>query len=154
MKYKFLIIVFLILFILTGCKMNQDDGKTRIYLSDKYYNNGNFIDVNKDDLSDNETYVLYIYNNYCNFQIPCDEIFKKFMEKYNIDFLSMPFKDFKNTSFYDYVKYAPSVIIISDGKIISYLDANSDDDLSKYQDEKEFELWLDKYIYFRKSSNN
>lgn len=80
--------------------------------------------------------------------VPCDKIFESFMEKYSIDFLKISFENFKNTLFYNEVKYAPSVIIINNEKIISYLDANKDEDLQKYQHEKEFEKWLNNYIYF------
>ena len=148
---KVLIIIFSIL-LLTGCKINQDDGKERMYLSDSYYNKGEFIELKSDDLSDkvNDTYLLFTYNNYCSLPIPCEDIFKSFAKKYKIDFISMPFGEFKNTEFYNTVEYAPSVLIIKDNKIVAYLDANSDKDLEKYQDLKEFELWLDKYIYFNK----
>ena len=46
------------------------------------------------------------------------------------------------------MKYAPSIIIVKDKEIVSYLDANSDEDLDKYQDEEAFESYLNKYIYF------
>ena len=58
----------------------------------------------------------------------------------------------KNTKFYENVKYAPSVIIIKDGEIVSYLDANSDKDLEKYQDANKFIKWLKEYIYLEKNN--
>jgi hypothetical protein len=148
---KVLLIIFSIL-LLTSCKINQDDGKERMYLSDNYYNNGEFIELKSDDLLDkvNDTYLLFTYNNYCSLPIPCEDIFKSFAKKYKIDFISMPFGEFKNTEFYNTVEYAPSVLIIKNNKIVAYLDANSNDDLDKYQKLKEFEKWLDKYIYFSK----
>ena len=69
------------------------------------------------------------------------------MKKYNIDFLSMKFEYFKKTKLYKKIKYAPSVIIIKNGKIIDYLDANKDEDLNKYQNSNEFEQWINSYIY-------
>ena len=131
---------------LTGCQ------NKKFYLSDKYYNNGEFIEVTKSDLEskNNETYLLYTYNDYCNFKIPCDQIFKEFMKKYKIDCLSISFKDFKNTNYYETIKYAPSIIIINNGKVIKYLDAEKDEDLQRYQDEEKFEEWLSNYIYFSK----
>mgnify|MGYP000092232876 FL=1 len=70
------------------------------------------------------------------------------MKKYNIDFISISFDKFKSTYLYETVKYAPSIIIVKDKEIVSYLDANSDEDLDKYQDEEAFESYLNKYIYF------
>ena len=79
-------------------------------------------------------------------EIPCDEIFKKVMNKYNISFLYLPYEEMKNTFIYDEVKLAPSVILIKEGEIVAYLDAESDEDLLKYQDTEEFEKWLTSYI--------
>ena len=126
--------------------------KEQIYLTKKYYKSGNYIEVGSEQIEKlkKDTYVLFTYNSYCNLKIPCETIFKKTMEKYKIDFLSTPFVEFKKTKFYKKVNYAPSVLIVSKGKIISYLDANKDSDLEKYQDDKKFEKWLQKYIKLSK----
>ena len=145
----------IILFMVTGCfnnKINQNDGIERIYLTDSYYNKGEFIEVNDLTNLDNDTYVVFAYNNFCNFSVPCDKIFESFMTKYDIDFIKIPFDKFKETYLYNEVKYAPSIIVVSEGKVIAYLDANKDEDLDKYQDEKAFEKWLNNYIYFTKKN--
>ena len=150
-KIFFPVIVILVVLVLFAVCLSFKHNK-KIYLSDKYYNNGSFIDIDSDQLSklNNDKYVLFTYNNYCSLAIPCDEVFKKFMEKYNIDFLTMPFEEFRKTDLYKEVKYGPSVIVVNKNKIVSYLDANKDDDINKYQDTYEFEKWLDKFIYFNK----
>lgn len=147
------LIVCLIALLTTACtsnKTNQNDDKKRIYLTEKYYNKGEYKKITSKELSNlnKETYILFTYNNYCISSVPCDKVFEKFMKKYNIDFLSISFEEFKNTKFYKTVKYAPSAIIIKNNEIITYLDANSDEDLAKYQDSEEFEKWLNNYIYF------
>ncbi len=144
---RIFIVCFLLL--LVGCSNGNID---KIYLDDEYYNIGSFININSSDLSNlkDKNYILFTNNNYCNMAIPCDKIFLEFMEKYDIDFLYMSFDDFKKTSFYKEVEYAPSVLIVDKGKIITYLDANSDDDLDKYQDVNKFEEWIGKYIYLSK----
>ena len=149
---KKILIVLLISLTLTGCIISkkQNDNKIRFYLSDKYYHTGEFVKVDNKSLEklNKENFILFTYNPYCNLPISCEKIFEEFMKKYNIDFISIPFSDFKETSYYDNVKYAPSVMIIKEGEVIDYLDANDDKDLQKYQDEKEFEKWLDNYVYF------
>ncbi len=155
MTKKILIIIICIFSILmTACsnRIKQNDNTGKIYLNDKYYNNGNFIKVKGNDLSNinNENYILFTYNNYCNMAIPCENIFQEFMTKYKIDFLSISFEEFKKTKFYQTVKYAPSVLVVEHGNIVAYLNANSDDDLEKYQDTNKFEEWLNNYIYFSK----
>lgn len=142
MKKTVLLIISLLL--ISGCSKKQIE---KFYLNNKYYNEGKFITIkNIDELKD-DTYVLYTYNNYCTFNKPCEEVFKEYMEKYKIDFYAMPFEQFKKTTLYKKVKYAPSIILIKEGKIIKYLDANSNSDKEKYQDTKKFEEWINTYIY-------
>lgn len=139
-------LIICIALILTGCLFSVQ----KFYLDNNYYNEGNFINVKAKEFKNKGNYILYTYNSYCNFPVPCENIFKAFMENHNIDFLSMPFEEFRKTELYKKIKYAPSIIIVKDGKIISYLDADSDNDTDKYQDTKEFEKWISKYIYLEK----
>ena len=140
------VLLLIVIFLLVGCSYNK------VYLTDKYYNNGDYINVKYNEIKNDETFVLYTYNNFCALPVHCENIFKEVMEKNKIDVLSIPFDDFKNTSYHKEVKYAPSVMIIKNGEVISYLDANSDSDLEKYQDTTKFEEWLTKYIYLEKDN--
>ncbi len=120
----------------------------KFFLDEQYYNQGDFIEITSDDFEnlDSDNYVLFTYNNYCAFSIPCDEIFKEFMEKYDIDFLSMSYEEFKETKFHDTVEFAPSVIIVKNWKIVDYLDSEKDKYLDMYQDVEKFGQWIKKYI--------
>lgn len=146
MKKIFGILLSIVLF--CGCTNNKNENL--LYLKEDFYKENKLITKTSDEINnlkkDNNTYLVYTYNNYCTMKIPCEEIFKSIMEKNNFSMYSIPFKDFKNTFLYDTVKFAPSVIIVSNGKIIDYLDASKDDDLEKYQNDKEFEKWLKKYL--------
>lgn len=143
---KYILIIIIIL--LGGCSSN----KSNIYLEDKLYSNNGFIDIDSSYIEDNldNNYLLYIYNNYCSMKIPCENIFKEVMDNYNISMYSISFKEFKSTYLYDVVKYAPSVIIVSNEEVIDYLDSNKDSDYDKYQSTKEFSKWLKEYIEIKK----
>ena len=141
---KRVVLLIITLLLITGCKEKQIE---KFYLNNKYYNEGKFITINNIDNLKKDTYILYTYNNYCTFKKPCEEVFKEYMEKYKIDFYKMPFDQFKKTTLYTKVRYAPSIILVKEGKIVEYLDANSNKDLEKYQDTKKFEEWINKYIY-------
>ena len=62
----------------------------------------------------------------------------------------MSIDEFKKTSYYKTVKYAPSILIIKDGKIVTFLDAEKNSDIEKYQDVDKFEKWLNENIYLKK----
>ena len=148
---KKIILIILITILITGCKKQNTE---KMYLDEKYYNESEYIEVTAKDIKElnQETYLVFTYNNYCNLKIPCDTIFKKVMDKYNITILSLPFEEMKQTFIYNKVKYAPSVIIVKQNKVVAYLDAEKDEDYEKYQNETEFEKWLSKYIYLNKSA--
>lgn len=140
---KFTIII--ICLFLSACT-----NSSKFSIEKEYYKESKFIDVTSEDIKElkenKKSFIVFTYNNYCMLEIPCDEIFKKVMNKYNISFLYLSYEEMKNTFIYDEVKLAPSVILIKEGKIVAYLDAESDKDLLKYQDTEEFEKWLTSYI--------
>ena len=140
-KIIIITIVLTILIVVPAIILNLKHEK--FYINDKYYNNGEFIKITSNDLNNlinsKDSFLLYTYNDYCSLKIPCDDIFRSVMNKYKIDMYSIRYEEF-----------APSVLIIKNGKIVTYLDANKKEDLDRYQDTSSFESWLDKYIYLSK----
>ena len=145
---KKVLLVFIFVLLLTGCFSNN-----KFYLEDKYYIDTKYIEVDIDEYNKikDESFILFTYNSYCQFAIPCQDVFKEAMEKYKISIVSMPYAEFKKTNLHDKVKYAPSVIIVKKGKIIDYLDSESDSDIDLYQNADKFSDWLKKYIYLEKN---
>ena len=142
------LVLLIIVFLLVGCTNNKE-----FSLTEKYYNKGELISITADEITSNESFILYTYNNFCSLPIHCENIFKEVFEKNKIDALSIPFDEFKNTTFYQEVKFAPSIILIKDGIIVTYLKADSDKDYDKYQNVDEFEKWLQKYIVLNKEKS-
>lgn len=141
---KFIIIIMCLL--LTACT-----NPTKFSIEKEYYKESKFINANNEDIEklkeNKKSFIVFTYNNYCLLEVPCDEIFKKVMDKYSLSFLYLPYEEMKNTFIYNEVKIAPSVILIKEGKIVAYLDAESDEDLPKYQDADEFDKWLNSFIF-------
>ena len=151
-----LIVVILLVLIIIGILLFVNSSKKieKFYLDDEYYNELGLVTVEKDDLekllSEKKNFLLFIYNDVCSFKIPCDTIYDKVAKDNKFEILQMNFREFKDTSLYGKVKYAPSVIVIKDGKIVDFLDAESDEDLDRYQDGDKFLEWLSSYIYLNK----
>lgn len=145
-KKVFILLITLTLF-LTGCQNNKTIEK--MYIDTDLYNSNEYIKVDKDTINkkDNSTYILFTYNNFCTMEIACDKIFDQFMKKNNIAIYSIPYEEFKDTYLHNSIKFAPSVIIVKNKKIIAYLDADKDEDYIRYQDVEEFSKWISKYIY-------
>ncbi len=145
-------IVIFSIFILTSCDNKNNEEESKIYLDSKFYNKSEYIKIGAEDfnLINDKAFVLFTYNSYCTLSTPCDTVFKETMDKYNLSFYSIPVHEMRNTYIYETVKYAPSIIIVNNKKVIAYLDAESDEDYIRYQDSNEFEKWLGKYIYLEK----
>lgn len=150
-KYIFILTIILIILLNTSCLHRNNN--ERYYLNKIYYGANTFTKVNSSQLNKliekKDSFILYTYNNYCALPISCKDIFMDFMKEYKISFISIPFDDFKDTKFYEEIKYGPTIIIIKEGQIIDYLDSNKNDDIEKYKDLKAFKKWLSNYIYLK-----
>ncbi len=58
----------------------------------------------------------------------------------------MMFKDVKESSLHEYIKYYPSVVLVDKGRVRVYLRADSDDDAKMYNDYGEFEAWIKRWV--------
>ena len=129
-------------------------GKNKFYLEDKYYNNSGLTDTSVKSLEDlvknKKSFILFVYNDFCSFSIPCDSVFDETSTSLNIQILQIPYRDFKTSKLSSKLKYAPSIMIFEKGKVVDYLDAESDDDYDLYQDVTKFKIWLSNYIYIEK----
>ena len=143
------ILIFLVLFVICGFIYWLSIDK-KFSLENKYYNNKGLVSVSSDNVDElvnsKKSFILFTYNNYCNFSIPCDEVFESVSKSSNVEILKINFMDFKNTLLYKNVKYAPTVIIVNKCRIIDYLDANADEDIDLYQNEDKFKKWLSSYV--------
>lgn len=155
---KIIIYISIIIVLLLGIFFYLNNKKEKFYLEDKYYQTSKYIEGDSNTINklqeDKESYILFTYLPYCTFEIPCDEVFKEFMDKYNISFYYIPFDEVKKSNLKDTVKYAPSVVLVNNGKVVSYLSADKDEDYNKYQSAEEFESWISKYIYLSKGEYN
>lgn len=150
-KIKNIIIIISIILIssilIYGCNKNNN---YKIKIDNELYNNYDYESLSNDKLetliSDKHSFILYTYNPYCPFKIPCETIFKSVLKDLNIKLYNIAFEDLKKTSLNDKISYAPSVIIFDKGKIKSYLDAESDKDYNKYQDYETFKKWIEANI--------
>lgn len=157
MKKNIIFIIFLIIVLLMVSilfiTLNNNKNK-KFYLNNEYYNNHGYVEISSKQveklLKDKKSFILFTYNNFCSFSKPCDVVFENVSKDKSVSILEVPFDEFKKTSLYKTVEYAPSIIIIHNGKIVDYLDAESDDDVVLYQDESKFYDWLKKYIYVKK----
>ena len=120
------------------------------YVEEEYYNTNGLTEIDSNKLeeliNDKKSFVLFAYSNVCMFSVPCETVFEESAVNMGINILSIPLTEYKGTSLYSKVKYAPTVIIIKNGKIVDYLDSNKDEHSPLYQDNTQFENWVHSYV--------
>lgn len=147
---KRIILLVLVILSMTGCTKEN----SKFYLNDEYYNAGKLVDIDSKELTNilksNDSFILFTYNPYCNFKVSCENVVENFSKNNNITIFKIPFEEFKNTKLYNTIKYAPSIILINNGKIETYLDPNEDEDSIKYQEEKALKDYIEMYVDTKK----
>lgn len=130
----------------------------KFYLEDKYYGNSNFNTIETDDLNkliDNkESFALFIYQPACVTSANFEQVLYDFSGSNNITIYEIAFSDIKDTSLSKSIKYYPSFAIFNKGKMVDYLDANSDSDLEYYESKDGFEKWFTNYVLLKEVDNS
>lgn len=140
---KKIIVLILVSILLVGC-----NGK--IKLEDKYYKRSEFIDADPSKVNDliksKESFVVFIYQPMCTMSSEFEELLDEYMDIRKISIYKMSFSDMKKTSLKDTVRFYPSFIIFKDGEVVDFLDADSDEDTSRYKLVKSFKEWFESYV--------
>ena len=149
MKVRNIILLLFMCICLVGCKDNNVDGKPFL-LEDKYYGEGNITEITTsefDDLLDSkESFGLFIYQDFCAASASFEEVLLDYIDEYNISFYKLSYNDMKETKLKGKIKFYPSFVIYNDGKLISFLDADSGSDADYYKSVSGFNSWLTKYV--------
>ncbi|MBP5675306.1 hypothetical protein J6W91_03185 [Candidatus Saccharibacteria bacterium] len=140
-----------------GKKVEIEDS---IVLDAEYKNtDGQPIDISKKEdpvsflaelTAKKKNFVVYVSLPVCNSDQARKfrEYVLEFQHKNKITFYHLTSDYSKETGIYDTVKFFPSVLVYKDGKIISFLRYDSDEDLEYYKSYDGFSKWLKKHVEF------
>lgn len=146
------IIVFLIVVIIER-NFIQKTSDFMFYLEEKYYGNSLFNEINSNDLNDlindKESFAIFIHQPFCSTSYEFNKILTMFTEENKISFYKISFDEMKKTVMYENIKYYPSFAIYNNGKLIDFLEADSNEDLNRYKDMEEFKNWFNSYIQMK-----
>lgn len=148
-------IVIILIFIVVIIERNfiQKTSDFMFYLEEKYYGDSVFNEIEPNDLNnlinDKESFAIFIHQPFCSTSYEFNKILTKFSEENKISFYKMSFDEMKKTVMYENIKYYPSFAIYNNGKLIDFLDAESDEDLNCYKDMEEFKNWFNSYIQMK-----
>ena len=144
---KILLILFS-LTILTSCSNKQ------FYLDDEYYKENKVIDITSEELikleEEKKSFALFVYTQGCITCFDFQKHLNEFQKENNITVYSINSEEMEKTNISKYVIYSPSVVLLKNGKVKAYLDAQSDDDMKYYKTKEGFTQWFTKYVIIKK----
>lgn len=146
---KKVIVIITLLIMICGCT-----NKEPFYLDDEFYKSNELIDITSTEfqeiINNEKSFALFIYTQGCITCFDFEQYLEEFQNTYNIKIYAMNAEEMKKTSVSKFIKYSPSVILYNKGKMISYLDAESNDDKEYYESTENFYKWFTKYIIIDK----
>ena len=130
------------------------DGDSRAVLDAEYRCDGEcgggFMDLSPDEyerlVAEKKSFVVFVDQGGCKTADNLRGFVSDYADARGFKVYRMMFEDVKKTSLYDFVKYYPSVAVVSRGKVIGNLRADSDEDADAYNKYEAFEGWADKYL--------
>ena len=147
-----------VLIILVVTILITNKNENTFYLEDNYYGTNSMTEIKMDELNqliDNkESFAVFVYQPLCITSSNFESILLDFLEDNQISIYKIAFSSIKDTDIGKSVKYYPSVIIYNKGKMIDYLEADSDADVEYYNSKEGFESWFTKYVKLRNNTTS
>ena len=127
---------------------------SKFSLSAEYYCDGEcapeLMELTAEDyeglLEAGKSFILFIDQDGCQTADKLRGFVLDYMDSENLRAYRMSFSDMRETSLYPTIKYYPSVAFISDGKVVGFLRADSNEDAEAYNSEDAFYTWMNRYL--------
>ena len=126
-----------------------DDPK--IVLDAEYYGEGaEFMELTASEyeglVEAKKSFVVFVDQGGCTTADRLREYVLNWAGENGVKVYRMMFSEVKESSLHDYVKYYPSVALISRGRVRGYLRADEDEDAEAYNNYEAFKEWIGKYL--------
>ncbi len=123
-------------------------------LSPQYYEDTGFHDIDTAGLqqliNDKTSFALLIWQPACQTSADFEQVVKDFSEQNHLSLEKINFTSARKSGLVGELKYYPSVALYREGKLVTFLDADSDEFLEYYKSVEGFSKWWEKYIKDRK----
>ncbi len=130
----------------------KNENLRKIRLEEGYYGTTEAKDIDRADyeqlIRENKSFVLMVDNEGCITTAKMREMMNSFPDSMKFTYYRILWPETKETNIREYVKYFPSIIIVENGKITSYLSADKDEDAKYYNNDEDLQNWLKSHIEF------
>ena len=97
-------------------------------------------------VAEKKSFVVFVDQGGCTTADRLRGFVKDYASSHGFKVYKMMFEEMKETSLHDFVKYYPSVALISWGKVVGFLRADADEDSDAYNKYEAFEGWMGEYL--------
>jgi len=149
-KYFKILLLLVIVLTCIACKKDEEVKIEPFDLKEEYYKESKLTNVDLESLNklieEKESFGIFVYLPGCTSCAAFSKVLEDFQKQNTVSFYMTQIKDAKETEIGEKIKYAPSFVVFKEGKVVAYLDAESDKDKKVYESIEEFKSWLTKYI--------
>ena len=111
---------------------------------------GEFLDLTSEEyeklVAEKKSFMVFVDQGGCTTADRLRGFVKDYASSSGIRVYRIDFSDMKETSLHESVKYYPSVVLVSSGKVVGFLRADSDEDSDAYNKYEAFLDWMGKYM--------
>ena len=119
-------------------------------LDEQYYGTAELTPISAEELQrlvyNKSSFAVFVSQPSCRTSADFEKILQSFVVAHPMQFYEIAFSDLKNLSFAEAVRFYPSFLIFKDGKLVDFLEADSDEDASAYTSLDGFETWCTKQV--------
>ena len=123
----------------------------KVVLSPEFYSeNAEMVNITADDyermIKERKSFIVFVDQGGCDTAVRLRGYIEDYTKEAGMRVNRLYFQDMKETSLHEYVKYYPSVVMVSEGRVVGYLKADSDEDADKYNDYDAFKKWMELFL--------
>ena len=142
--------VFAIVIVITFSQSKPD---MPFRLSDEYYGTSEMLtgltaEGYEKLLSEKRSFVVMVDKPGCITTPPMRERMANFPDNMQFKYYQFMWSEAKESSLHNYVTFVPSVAIIREGEVVTWLRADSDEDTEYFNSAEALQSWVAKYVAF------
>ena len=128
----------------------------KVALDSEYYCDGQncpdneFLELTTEEYDElanaKKTFIVFVDKDGCTTADKMRTFITDYAKEKGIKVYRIAYEDMKETTMYELVKYYPSVVIVTKGKVFKFLRADSDEDVDAFESKEAFNAWMGKYL--------
>lgn len=119
-------------------------------LDDRYYDDAALETISADDLQrlvdEKSSFAVFVSQPSCRTSADFEKILQSFIVEHPLHLYEIAFSDLKTLPVADEVRFYPSFLIFKNGKLVNFLEADSNDDASAYTSLDGFITWFTQQV--------